>query len=127
MARLLIRTGYDFVHEFTARNDGDAEDLSAASSITASLIGRDKETELVADITQTNTSPASWLTGLIVLRFTAAQTATLTSYYAEQVEINPDGDPLPVVAYIEVAVVLGGLRLAYEYIPVFLELGNALS
>ena len=109
MSRVLIRAGYDFARSFTFKLEGDVEDLSTAT-IEACLKNEGKTAELITDTAQANTAPASWATGIVVLRFPAASTTSLT----------------PGNAWIEVAVVLSGARLAYEDIPVVIEAGYAL-
>lgn len=107
MAKTLIRTGYDFTKKYTLKLDGTAENLSTASLIEASLVSGDKLSELIVDTAQTNTGGADWANGVVVVNFTAAQTAAIAL-----------GD-----AWIELAVVLGGLRLPYDSIPVVVEKG----
>ncbi len=110
MRRVILRSGYDFDRVFTFRVDGDPEDLSAAT-ISASLKNEDKSAELITDTPQTDGAPASWEDGEVLVRFGAGQTAALS----------------PQRAWIEVAVVLGGVRLPYEDIPVVVEKGFVLS
>ncbi|MBA3622957.1 MAG: hypothetical protein H0W48_00505 [Methylibium sp.] len=109
--RILLRSGYDFERRFSLSLDGQPEDLSAAT-ITASLKNQAKTSELIADVSQANTGAGvSWSTGEVAVRFPAASTAALQ----------------PASAWLEIAVVLGGKRLAYEDIPVVIETGHALT
>ncbi len=110
MRRIILRSGYDFDRVFVFRIDGDPEDLSAAT-ISASLKNEDKSAELIPDTPLANVSPASWATGEVLIRFGAGQTATLQ----------------PQRAWIEVAVVIAGVRLPYEDIAVVVEKGWVLS
>ncbi len=107
--RILLRAGYDFVGKFLCKLDGTAEDLSTASLIEASLVNEVKTTELIADTAQTNANGADWATGVVSVVFAAAATTGLS----------------PGNAWIEIAVVLAGKRLAYEHIPVVIEAGWA--
>lgn len=107
--RLLIRTGFDFESPpLTFYVAGEPEDLSAAT-IEAVLKSEDKSTELIADTAQVDGSGASWADGVVVIRFPLADTTALT----------------PGRAWIEVAVVLSGIRLPYEDLPVVIEEGHA--
>lgn len=110
MRRIILRSGYDFDRIFVLRLDGDPEDLSAAT-IKASLKNEDKSAELIVDTAQTDGAPASWEDGEVLVRFSAGQTAALQ----------------PQRAWIELAVVIAGVRLPYEDIPVVVEKGWVLS
>lgn len=110
MAKILIRSGYDFSRKFLFELDGSAENLAAAT-IKASLKNEAKTSELITDTAQTNTGGADWSAGQVILRFPAASTTGLT----------------PGNAWIEVSVVLSGERMAYEDIPVTVEAGYTLS
>ncbi len=105
VARNLIRSGYDYEREYTFRVDGEPEDLSAAT-IEASLVSEDKQSELITDTAQSNVL-GSWVDGRVVIRFPAASTTNLS----------------PGRAWIEVAAVIGGIRLPYDSIPVIVEKG----
>ncbi len=107
MSRIIIRQGYDFDRRRTFKLDCDVQDLSTAI-IKICLKDETKTVELIPDTAQTNTGDADWANGIVILRFSAGQTATLTTF----------GN-----AFIEVSVVLGGSRLCYEDIPVVLERG----
>lgn len=109
--RYLIRAGYDFERIFTFLIDGSVEDLSAAA-IKASLKNDAKTLELIVDTSQTNTgTDVDWRTGEVAIRFPASLTAALTAQNA----------------WIEVAVVLAGIRLPYADLPAVVELGYVLS
>ena len=109
--RYLLRAGYDFEILRLFTNDtgsgATAEDLSAATLIEACVKNYGKTAELITDTTQTNTGSASWSTGIVAIRFTAAQTTGLVAQSG----------------WIEVAVVLAGTRIRYEDIPVDIEAG----
>ncbi len=107
MSRILVRQGYDFSRRRTFSVDGVAQDLSAAT-IKICLKDSTKATELITDTAQTNDGGASWATGVVILRFTAVQTAALATF----------GD-----AFIELSVVIAGIRYPYEDIPVVIERG----
>ncbi len=110
--RLLIRTGYDFIHERTFYLDGVADtNLASASLIEISVKNELKTSELIADVAQTNTGGAVWASGIVMLRLTAVQTATIAA--AQN-------------GWIEIAVVIAGIRYCYEDIPVVIEVGFAL-
>jgi hypothetical protein len=108
-ARILLRSGYDFARRFTLYLDGVPEDLSAAT-IEASLKNEDKSAELITDTAQSNVGDADWANGDVVVRFAAADSAALE----------------PQRAWIELAVVISGVRLPYEDIPVVIEKGYTL-
>ncbi len=110
--RILLKKGYDFAIKRTFYLDGVAENLSAAT-IKASLLNEGKTSELIADVTQTDGGGATWSSGVVIIRFTAAQTAA---------GISAAGN-----GHIEVSVVVGGIRYAYEDIPVAIEIGYSLS
>ncbi len=109
MAKILIRSGYDFARKFLAKLDGVVEDLSAAT-IEASLKNEAKTTELITDTAQANTSPAAWVSGQVVVRFPAASTAGLAAQNA----------------WIEVAIVVSGERFPVDDIPCVIETGYTL-
>lgn len=117
-SRITLRTGYDFSHKFKARLDGVQEDLSTATAIKASIKSYDKTVEYVADVAQTNTGTAAWATGDIVVRFAASATTAINAQIAPKVAV---------AAWIEVAVTIGGERLAYDDIPILIEYGWTVS
>ncbi len=110
MARIIMRSGYDFARKFTFKLDGVAEDLSAAT-IKASVKNDTKTSEIIIDTAQTNTGGADWANGIVVLAFTSSQTAALAAQNA----------------YIEIAVVISGQRIPYEDVPIVIETGYTLS
>ncbi len=107
MARILIRQGYDFDRRRTFKTDGQPQDLSGAA-ISICLKNEAKDAELISDTAQTNTGDADWQSGVVILRFTAGQTAGIVDF----------GN-----AYIEVSVTLAGIKQVYEDIPVVVERG----
>ncbi len=107
MSRILIRQGYDFDRRRTFKVDRVAQDLSGAS-ISICLKNEAKTVELIADTAQTDTGDADWQNGIVILRFASGQTTGLSTF----------GN-----AFIEISVEIGGVKQAYEDIPVVIERG----
>ncbi len=119
--RPIIRVGYAFTKQFYLTLDGSAEDLSEASSIYAVLKNLGKTAEYIADTAQTQTADDDWATGNVGIRFSAAQTAAASAM------ITAIGQRATLRGWIEIAVNLYGVKLAYPDIPVDIEIGFALT
>lgn len=106
----LIRSGYDFRRVVQILSGGSPMVLTGATGAVVALKDLGKATELIADTAVSLVATGTDLaTGRLVVQFSAAQTAGL----------------LPELAWIEIAILIDGLRLPVYDLAVVIERGFA--
>lgn len=106
-----LYTGADFRAIYDLCDLPPDEDL-AGSTIVASLVDELNTTEWIADTAQADGNGADWATNRLAVRFSAAQTSTLTAQAGN-------------LARIQVSISRAGVRHVYDGGPVRIAIGRA--
>lgn len=95
-----LTIGDDFSRAVTIKS-GDplsAKDISTATEVKAALVSTDYQTLYISAVTiSSGDSGNDWSNGIVKVKFTAAQTADLTTYFTEkgkarlEIQITIDG------------------------------------
>lgn len=100
--------GDDWAQAFTLWDDGAAKNVSTATDISAAVVDLAGKTVISGTACSSGATGAAWATGVVVLPFTATQTAAigLANQY-----------------FIEIQVTLGGAKTTWPRVPVDVQSG----
>lgn len=102
-------TGDDWSQAFTLWDDGAVKNVSSATAISAAVVDL-AGNQIIGDTAcSSGASGAAWTTGVVVLPFTATQTAAISR--ASQF-------------YIEIQTTIAGAKTTWPRIPVDVALGT---
>jgi hypothetical protein len=88
-----LLTGDDWALQCTFTENGAPLDLSGAADISAAIIAQDGTTQIDATVQSPTAQGADWANGIVVVSFTAAQTAAMTTlgHHLLEVQVTDGG------------------------------------